>query len=71
MMPEVNEFKITNPRAPFFILQELLEHTDVPMNRRGDLKWIKDNLDSISVPEDVIIELTNVVNDLCFVKDGE
>ena len=41
------------------------------MNRRGDLKWIKDNLDSISVPEDVIIELTNVVNDLCFVKDGE
>lgn len=70
-MVAINEFKITNPRAPFFILQELLEHTDVPESKRGDLKWIKANLNSISVPEDVIIELTNVVNHLCFVKDGE
>lgn len=67
-MPEKDGFKITNPRAPFIRLVEILKNSKTPEYKYGDVKWLLENFDSLGIDKDSSSEAKDLVLDLSFSK---
>lgn len=67
-MPEIGEFKVTNPQAPFIKLVEFLEKSKVPHNKYGDVKWLLQNFEKLSVSSSDRNEVKNLLLELNFMK---
>jgi hypothetical protein len=70
-MAEKGEFKITNPKAPFIKLTNILNETSVPKHKYGDTKWLLDNISHYISDEKQLKEATRLLDILTFKKKGK
>jgi len=64
-----NEFSITNPKAPFILLQKMLDKTNIETSKRGDMKWIYKNIDQIFLTKKDINSARKLLIDVMFIKE--
>ena len=67
-MPEPGDFKITNSKAPFILLTEILKSGKLPKGKGGDIKWLDENVGNIGLSKDQVIEARNLIDILIFRK---
>jgi len=65
------EFGITNPKAPFILLQKMLDKTNIESNRRGDMKWICNNIDELFLTKKDINAARKLLIDVMFVVEKD
>jgi hypothetical protein len=64
-----NEFGITNPKAPFILLQKMLDKTNIETSKRGDMKWIYKNVDQLFLTKKDINAARKLLINVMFIKE--
>ncbi len=67
-MPETGGFKITNSRAPFIVLTEILKSVKLPQGKDGDIKWLDENIDKVGLSKDQVVQARDLIDILIFRK---
>jgi len=66
-----NEYSITNPEAPFILLQKMLDKTNIESGRRGDMKWIYKNIDQIFLTKKDINAAQKLLINVMFIVEKD
>lgn len=64
-----NEFGISNSKAPFIMLQKMLDKTNIEASRRGDMKWIYKNVDQLFLTKKDINSARKLLINVMFIKE--
>jgi hypothetical protein len=70
-MAQQNELKITNRKAPFIVLSNLLKETTVPKNKHGDMNWLSKNISSYITDDVELKKAKKLIDNLSFKKKGK
>ena len=70
-MAEKNEFKVTNPKAPFIRLTKMLSETSVPKHKHGDVNWLSQNISRFISDPGELKEFNKLLDNLTFKKKGK
>ena len=65
------EFGITNPKAPFILLQKMLDKTNIESGRRGDMKWICNNIDELFLTKKDINAARKLLINVMFIVEKD
>ena len=65
------QFEVSNPKAPFIMLQKMLDKTNIEYSRRGDMKWICNNIDEIFLTKKDIDAARKLLIDVMFIVEGD
>lgn len=68
-MANLDEFKITNPNAPFIKLIEITSNLDIPFEKCGDVRWLNNNINLIKCKNKNVLK--DLISDLLFIKKDE
>lgn len=67
-MPTTDEFKITNPQAPFRILQDLVESNNLVDTKKWGARWLYENVGSLTNDRNLQDQLYGLLETLLYIK---
>lgn len=70
-MAEKDNFKVTNPKAPFIRLTKMLSVTSVPKHKHGDVNWLSKNISHFVTDPSELKEFNKLLDNLTFKKKGK
>ena len=65
------QFEVSNPKAPFIMLQKMLDKTNIETSKRGDMKWIYKNIDQIFLTKKDINAAQKLLINVMFVTEKD
>lgn len=67
-MAQIDEYKITNPKAPFRILDELLVSNNLVDTKKWGTRWIYNNVSNLTKDKNLQDQLYEVLEILLYIK---
>ena len=67
-MAAIDEFKITNPQATFRVLQDLVESNNLVDTRKWGVKWLYENVSSLTNDRNLQDQLYDLLEILLYIK---
>ena len=67
-MTVIDEFKVTNPQAPFRILDELISSNNLLETKKWSTRWIYNNVSNLTKDKDLQNKLYEVLEVLLYIK---
>ena len=69
-MPATDEFKITNPKAPFRVLENLVLSNYLTVDKKWSAKWLYENVSNLTDDIDLQNQLYDLLEILLYKNKG-